>query len=105
MLEVNKDNFDAEVIESQIPVIVDFWSPSCEPCKALMPDFEKLAGQYGDKVKFCKLNTAENRRLAIAQKVLGLPTIAMYKGGAKVEELTKETASAATIEELVKKYI
>jgi thioredoxin 1 len=105
VLEVNKDNFEAEVLNADQVVLVDFWSPSCEPCKALMPDVIKLSEQYGDKIKFCKLNTAENRRLAIGQKVLGLPTIAIYKGGAKVEELTKEDASLANIEAAITKYV
>ncbi len=87
MLEINAENFEAEVLKSDKPVLLDFWGTKCEPCKALMPAVEKLAEKYGDKIKFCKLNTAENRRLAISQKVLGLPTIAMYKDGSKVEEL------------------
>lgn len=105
MIEINGDNFDAEVTQSDRPVLLDFWGPKCEPCKALMPSVEKLAEKYGDKVKFCKLNTAENRRLAIKQKVLGLPTIAMYKGGEKVEELTQDGASAENIEAMVKRYV
>lgn len=105
MIEVNKDNFEAEVLQAEMPVLVDFWGPKCEPCKALMPFVEELAEKYGDRVKFCKLNTAENRRLAIKQKVLGLPTIAMYKGGQKVEELTQDSATPENIEAMVKKYI
>lgn len=105
MLEINKENFEVEVKQSDKPVLLDFWGPKCEPCKALMPSVEKLAEQYGDKIKFCKLNTAENRRLAISQKVLGLPTIAMYKDGEKVEELTQEKATADNIEEMLKRYV
>jgi len=104
MLEVNKDNFDQEVLNSDKPVLVDFWGPKCEPCKALMPQIEALAEKYGDKIKFCKLDTSANRRLAIAQKVLGLPTIAIYKDGQKVEELT-QNVTAEMVEEMIKKYI
>lgn len=105
MIEINKENFEQEIQQSDKPVLLDFWGPKCEPCKALMPHVEKLSEQYGDKVKFCKLNTAENRRMAIKQKVLGLPTIAMYKDGEKVEELTKDSATPENIEEMIKKYI
>ena len=105
MLEINAENFEAEVLQSDKPVLLDFWGTKCEPCKALMPAVEKLAEKYGDKIKFCKLNTAENRRLAISQKVLGLPTIAMYKDGAKVEELTQDKATADNIEEMLKRYV
>ncbi len=105
MLEINAENFEAEVLKSDKPVLLDFWGTKCEPCKALMPAVEKLAEKYGDKIKFCKLNTAENRRLAISQKVLGLPTIAMYKDGAKVEELTQDKATPDNIEEMLKRYV
>jgi thioredoxin 1 len=105
VLEINAENFEAEVLKSDKPVLLDFWGTKCEPCKALMPAVEKLAEKYGDKIKFCKLNTAENRRLAISQKVLGLPTIAMYKDGAKVEELTQDKATPDNIEEMLKRYV
>ncbi|HZX47576.1 MAG TPA: thioredoxin domain-containing protein [Clostridia bacterium] len=105
MLEINAENFEAEVLQSDKPVLLDFWGTKCEPCKALMPAVEKLAEKYGDKIKFCKLNTAENRRLAISQKVLGLPTIAMYKDGEKVEELTQDKATPDNIEEMLKRYV
>lgn len=90
MIEVNKTNFEEEVLKSEGLVMVDFWSPSCEPCKELIPEVHKLAEKYAGQAKFCSLNTTGNRRLAISQKVLGLPTIAFYKNGSKVAELTTE---------------
>lgn len=89
MLELNKENFDAEVLQSQGLVVVDFWSPKCEPCKELMPHVEELASRY-PAVKFAKLNIMENRRLAIGQRVMGLPTILIYKDGEKVAELSQD---------------
>ena len=88
MIELNKENFEQEVMNAEGPVIVDFWGTKCEPCKALMPDVERLAEQYKDKIKFCKLNTAENRRLAISQRVMGLPTFIVYKNGEKIGHVT-----------------
>ena len=106
MLELNKDNFDQEVLQATGPVIVDFWGTKCEPCKALMPDVERLAEQYKDQIKFCKLNTTENRRLAIGQKVMGLPTFIVYKNGEKVKEISgAETCTADAIENLIKENL
>lgn len=105
MFEVDKDTFQSEVLESEQLVLVDYWSPSCEPCKALMPHVEELAEKYGEEVKFVKLDTSKARRLAIGQKVLGLPTITLYKGGEKVGELTKDDAKAEAIEEMIKQHV
>ncbi len=106
MLELNKDNFDTEVLESTDTVIVDFWGEKCEPCRALMPEVEKLAEQYGDKIKIYKLNTTEHRRLAISQRVLGLPTIVVYNKGERVKEISgAENCSPEAVENLIKEYI
>ena len=105
MLELNKDNFEEEVLKSEGYVFVDFWSEGCEPCKALMPDIQEMEKTYGEQVRFTKLDTTKARRLAIKEKVLGLPTIAIYKDGQKIDELTKEDATAANVEAMVKKYI
>jgi thioredoxin 1 len=106
MLEVNKENFDAEVLNyTEKPVFVDFWGDKCEICKQLMPDVHKLEEKYGDKIKFTSLNTSSNRRLAIGQRVLGLPTMIMYVNGEKSEVLTPDKiASIADIEEMVKRF-
>lgn len=104
MLEIDSDNFEKEVKQSDRPVLLDFWGPKCEPCKALIPDLEKLAAEYKDEVKFCKLNTAENRRLAISQKVLGLPTVILYKHGEKAEELTQAEATLTNIREMLNRH-
>jgi thioredoxin 1 len=81
LLAVDKKNFEEEVLQFKGVAVVDFWSQKCEPCKALMPEVEELAAKYEGKAKFCKLDTGGNRRLAISQKVMGLPTIAFYKDG------------------------
>ncbi len=106
MLELNKDNFEAEVLQTEGTVLVDFWGSKCEPCKALMPDVERLAEQYGDKIKICKLNTTDNRRLAISQKVLGLPTFIIYKNGERIKEISgAENCTPDAIEALIKENI
>ncbi len=70
-----------------------------------MPFVHSLADKYGDKLKFTQLNTTKARRLAISQKILGLPVMAIYKNGEKVEELVKDQATEENIEAMVKKYI
>ncbi|MCG8541685.1 MAG: thioredoxin family protein [Clostridia bacterium] len=105
MLSVDKSTFEAEVLKSQGLVLVDYWSDGCEPCKALMPDIEALEEKYEGKLKFCKLNTTKARRLAISQKVLGLPTIAIYKDGEKLDEVTKDDANKANIEAMIEKHL
>lgn len=95
MLEVNKETFESEVLDATKPVFVDWWSPKCEPCCELMPEVERLEWVYGDRVKFCKVNVLENRRLAIGQRVLGLPTFLFFKGGEKVAELAGAEACTA----------
>lgn len=105
MLEVNRNTFEAEVLKSEGYVLVDFWSEGCEPCKALMPHVHELAEKYGEEVKFTSLDTAKARRLAISQKVLGLPVIAIYKDGQKIDELVKDDATPANIETMIQKYI
>ena len=90
MIELNKDNFDTEVLNAEGLVFVDFWSPKCEPCMALMPEVVAFSEKNAGKAKFCKLDTAGNRRLAISQKVMGLPTFVFYKGGEKVAVFDKE---------------
>jgi len=102
MLQVDKDTFQAEVLDAQGLVLVDFFGDGCVPCEALMPDIEALSEQYGKDVKFVKLNTSGARRLAIAQKVLGLPTVILYKDGQKLSEVTKEEAVKANIEAMIK---
>ena len=101
MLELDKETFEPEVLNAEGTVFVDFYSDGCEPCKALMPAVHALAEKYGDKMKFVKINTMKARRLAIAQKVLGLPVMAIYKDGEKVVELVKDDCTEENIEKMI----
>ena len=105
MLEVTKDTFEAEVLQAEGAVFVDFFGDGCVPCAALMPFVHEMADKYGDQLKFASLNTTKARRLAIGQKIMGLPVMAIYQNGAKVEELVKDDATPENIENLIKKYI
>lgn len=105
MLAVDKTTFEDEVLKVEGYVFVDFWSEGCEPCKALLPDVHKLAEKYKESMKFCSLETTKARRLAIKQKVLGLPTLVVYKDGEKVDEVTKDDATLENIEKMIQKYL
>lgn len=104
MLELNKENFEEEVLKAEGYVLVDFWGPTCEPCKALMPHVEAFEKTYGDKIKFTSLDITKARRLAIGQKVMGLPVIAIYKDGERIDEVVADGATKDSVEELIKKY-
>lgn len=105
MLEVDKTTFGPEVLEAEGYVFVDFFGDGCVPCQALMPFVHEMADKYVDKMKFTSINTTKARRLAIGQKVLGLPVMAIYKDGEKVEELVKDDCTTEAIEALIQKYI
>lgn len=97
MFVVDKDNFETEVTQSDLPVVVDLWGPKCGPCLALMPEVEKLAESYEGKIKFGKLNVSENRRLAIGLKVMGVPTFLFYKGGELKDRITGDEVNIDAI--------
>ncbi len=94
---IDKENFEAEVVNSEQPVVVDLWGPRCGPCLALMPEVEVLAEEYGQKVKFGKVNVMENRRLAIALKVMSVPTFLFYSKGERKETITGDDVTIEAI--------
>lgn len=97
MIVVDKDNYEAEVVNSDLPVVVDLWGPQCGPCLALLPQVEEMAAAFEGKIKFCKLNAAENRRLCMSLKVMGLPTFLFYKGGENVARLSSNEVTIESI--------
>lgn len=80
-------NFDAEVLQSDIPVLVDFFAPWCGPCKMMGPVIEKLAGEYSGKVKIGKLDVDENPEVAGQHGIQSIPTLIIFKGGEMVDKL------------------
>jgi thioredoxin 1 len=79
--EVTDKSFEKEVIQSEIPVVVDFWAPWCGPCRMLAPITEKLAVDYQGKVKFCKINVDENPEMSQKYQVMSIPYLGFFKGG------------------------
>ncbi|MCX7870910.1 MAG: thioredoxin [bacterium] len=87
VIHINDNNFDSEVINSNIPVLVDFWAPWCMPCKMLEPVFEELAKEYKDKVKFVKINTDDNIETATKFYITGIPTLLLFINGKVVDSI------------------
>lgn len=83
-VEVNGNNFQQEVLESSIPVLVDFWAPWCMPCRMLAPTIEKLAEENKGKLKVGKLNTDENQNISAQFGIQGIPTLIIFKEGKEV---------------------
>lgn len=82
---VTDASFQEEVLESDVPVLVDFWAPWCGPCRMVAPVVEEIAGQYEDKIKVFKLNTDENPGVASDYGIRSIPTLMLFKGGKKVD--------------------
>ncbi len=105
MLEVNKENYEEEVLQSKGLVMVDVWGPKCQPCLALMPAVEELEKEYSGKLKVAKLNAAQNRLLCAKLRLMGLPAFLFYKDGTEVNRLAGQDLSRADLVKEIEKLI
>lgn len=85
IINVTDQNFKAEVLESDLPVLVDFWAPWCAPCRMIAPVVEQLANEFSGKLKVAKLNTDENFETATKYGIMSIPTLAIFVGGEVVD--------------------
>lgn len=82
VIDVSADQFETEVLDAKVPVVVDFWAPWCGPCKIVGPEIDKLAEKVGEKVKFVKVNIDDSRDVAMKYGIMSIPTIAKFERGA-----------------------
>ncbi|MCK4927422.1 MAG: thioredoxin [Candidatus Aenigmarchaeota archaeon] len=87
VLKIDNENFEKEVLRSDIPVIVDFWAEWCGPCKILGPIFEKISEEYEGKLKFVKMNVDENQDIAGKFSIQGIPSMLIFNKGEEAERL------------------
>ncbi|MCP4371846.1 MAG: thioredoxin [Deltaproteobacteria bacterium] len=104
VMEIEDSSFDSEVLQSEKPVLVDFWAPWCGPCKAIGPVVEELAGDFGDKIKFTKCNVDNNPVTPGKYGIKAIPTLIMFKGGNVVDQITGMVAKSK-LEEAIKNIL
>ena len=100
-IDLDRDSYESEVLQSKGLVLVDFWGPRCVPCLALMPAVERLEKKYTGKLKVTKLNAAENRMLCAKLRVMSLPTYLMYKDGDEIKRLTGQNLTESDLTEAI----
>ena len=92
VVEVSDSDFEKEVIQSDVPVLVDFWAPWCGPCKSIAPIVEELSKEYEGKLKVVKVNVDENKEAAMKFNVRGIPNLILFKGGESQEQIVGAVA-------------
>ncbi len=104
VFNIGDNDFRAEVIESQLPVLVDFWATWCAPCRAIAPAVEELASQFKGKVKVAKVNIDDNQETPQQYGVRSIPMLLVFKGGVVVEQIVGAVPKAR-LEEALKKVV
>jgi thioredoxin 1 len=93
--EVTDDTFQTEVIDSDVPVLVDFWAEWCAPCKMIAPIVDALADEYDGKVKFAKMDVDTNPRTPMSYGIRSIPTLLIFSGGSPVDQVVGAVPKAA----------
>jgi thioredoxin 1 len=100
LTEVTDNNFEAEVLENDKPVLVDFWAPWCGPCRVIAPSLEEIQSEQSDELRIVKLNVDENQVTAARYQVLSIPTLILFKGGEPVHQIIGAMPKSRLVQEI-----
>lgn len=104
VIELTEKDFDAKIADNAKPVLVDFWAPWCGPCRSIAPVVEELAGEFGDKMAFCKLNVDDSPSIPGRYGIRSIPTIMIFKNGQLVNQVTG-AVSKSNLQEVIEKAL
>ena len=100
LVSVTDNSFDAEILKCDIPVVADFWAEWCEPCKAMEPSLQEIAGEYNERLKVVKVDIESNPNATSNYTVLTIPTLIIFKNGQEVERISGRQSKEALLEQI-----